>query len=496
MKNILFFSNQGLSPFHLAVELEILSNLRENKNNQIFILSCDAKLNGCFYNPTKNPVACAICESRTRTFHSKIGQIKKVSLVNRLTTDQTLDEIYSLEYLESLEYKGTNIGKGIASSFISLTRDFEVENPKYKSQLNQLYETAISAYELLKTALKQIKPQEVYLFNGRFAESHVLIELCKKASITYFTHEAASTGHYLLFKNSLPHSIQYRKEVMASTWEKEQAIVRENIAIDFYEKKRNGTFKEAYMHTQNQQKYLLPVEWNPSKKNVVIFNSSEDEMKVIEEWKHNLYRSQNEAIEKICSHYLPNEDIHFTLRIHPNLGKVDNQQSRELNDFDFNNLTIIKANDVIDSYALIEHADLVLSFGSTIGIEATYLKKPSLMFGRTFYEDEDATYNPKSYHEIYTLIDSINLPPKSQNNTYKYGYFMSTFGTEYKHLEYRSHNDVSFRGTKISKWNPQLLGRLMAYLKFLPSWYKLSKIFLRREPRLSELTKLYHQIRK
>ena len=39
----------------------------------------------------------------------------------------------------------------------------------------------------------------------------------------------------------------------------------------------------------------LPANFDASLMNIAIFNSSEDEMKVIEEWKLDLYKSQNEV---------------------------------------------------------------------------------------------------------------------------------------------------------------------------------------------------------
>lgn len=494
MNKILFFSNQGLSPFHLAVELEILNNLKKDKKNEIIVLSCNAQLKGCFYNPTKNPLACALCESRSNTFHKKQGT-KTTTLKNLNVIKQNTPSINSLEQLESLEYNGINIGKGVASSFISISRDYSVENPKHFLKIQALHIQAIDACNSFMEALKRYKPNEVYLFNGRFAETHVLIQLCKKNKIPYYTHEAASTGNYLVFKNSLPHSILYRKDLMREIWEKENVAYREKVANDFYRRKRMGTFNETNKHTENQQLNTLPKTWNASKINIVLFNSSEDEMKVIDEWKHNYYTSQNQVIKKLCSAFLDQQQFHFTLRVHPNLGTVDNQQSREITNMTYRNLSIIQPRDKTDSYALIENSDLVISFGSTIGVEATYLQKPSIMFGRTFYEDENATYNPKSFDELFTFIRS-KLSPKPKESTFRYGYFMSKFGTSFSDLKYKNHNDVSFKNEKISKWNLRLPIKAIQYTIFVKNWIELTRIFFNRAPRIGDIRKLYHQMSK
>src|SRR5690606_20179770 len=136
----------------------------------------------------------------------------------------------------------------------------------------------------------------------------------------------------------------------------------------------------VFTDTQTQNK--LPDNFDPSKTNIAIFNSSEDELKVIEDWKNDIYSSQNDAITSIVKNYLKNPDFHFYLRVHPNLGKLDNAQSKEIEKMDFKNLTVIPAFSKIDSYALMDACDKTITFGSSIGLEATYWRKPSILFGK------------------------------------------------------------------------------------------------------------------
>ncbi len=63
-KNVLIFSNQGLSTLHLGYELEIINDLL-NKNKNVYSLTCNNILSSCFFNPTHNLIACSICEVKT-----------------------------------------------------------------------------------------------------------------------------------------------------------------------------------------------------------------------------------------------------------------------------------------------------------------------------------------------------------------------------------------------------------------------------------------------
>lgn len=495
MNKILFYSNQGLAPLHLGIELEIISELLKDKNNKIVTVTCNSKINGCFFNPTKNILACALCESRTRHFQSTFKGLQRDSLVKISNKFNLPTQITSLTDIENLTYKGINIGRGIASSLISITRDFEIEKPHHYNKLIEIYKLSIEAYDTLIVKIETEQPDEVYFFNGRFAESYVLLEICKKKKITYYTMEVASIGKYQIFKNSLPHSIKKRDKLLKELWTTSKINEKEQKAIAFYERKRKGVFEEQYMHTKNQELFKLPEHWNNTKRNIVIFNSSEDEMKMIEEWRHDLFDFQNDVIVKICETFSENDDFHFYLRVHPNLGVVDNVQMREISQFNFPNLTIIYPDESIDSYALLENAEKVITFGSTIGIEATYHKVPSIVFGRAFYENTDATYMPKSYSELFDLITSDNLAPKPKENTYSYGYFVSTFGTPFENFQYKDKNHAFFKGKKVKRGYFSTFKYLILYLKYAPHWLRLTKVFTGKPLKIYHLTKLLHQIK-
>jgi hypothetical protein len=446
----LFFSNQGLGPLHLGIELEVLEQLKADANNDISIVHCNAVLNGCYFNPTKNILGCALCTSRTKSLHNKLGLPRGESLKN-YHRELTLPKVNSLEELLDLTIEGINIGRGIASSLISLKRDYEINDDKFGDIINELGQTAYISFLNFKYFIELHSPDQVFFFNGRFSECHVIKELCIANNINYITLEVASKGKYMMYKNALPHSISFKNELMNKVWEQSDSQLREKNAINFYTLKRKGTYKKAINHTKNQIRNKLPKDFNPNKHNIVIFNSSEDEMKVIEEWNHNYYSSQNEAIHKICSALTHDYSIKIYLRVHPNLGAVSNRQTKELKGLNLGNLEIIPPTSDIDSYSMMEAADCVLTFGSTVGIEATFFGKPSIMFGRSFYEQLDAVYTPNTIDETIKLLQDKSLKPKPKQNTYKYAHFISTYGIPFNGFAYQDKNNASYKGIKFKK---------------------------------------------
>jgi hypothetical protein len=462
---VLFFSKQGLHPLHLGTELELMKSLLD-EGHEVFSLICNSDLQSCYSNPSHNIIACSICSARSLVFFKRIGVNPKniFHLKNfKEASNITIPNFSSLKDILNFHYKGINIGRGVASSTISIERDYEITAKKQQNELLEFQlKTAINAMLNFEYYLDQLQPDFVYLFNGRFAELHPLKEICKKRGIDFYTFErASSNSKYQTFKNSVTHSISTRKELMEDLWNNSKIddASKARIAESWFNDKRLGKAKNNKNFLDKQTRDKIPNELikNNSKSNIAIFNSSEDEMKAIGEWDTHLYDYQNHAIKSIIERFQSNSNYHFYLRIHPNLGKVDNKQTSELKSFSSPNLTIIKPFDDVDTYALIQACDKVISFGSTTGIEATYWGKPSILFGRSFYEQIGAAYEPQSYEELEALIKSNDLKPKPKESTYKYGFFLQSYGIPHQYFFFNDKHNSSFEGKKLKRIYPQTI---------------------------------------
>ena len=114
---------------------------------------------------------------------------------------------------------------------------------------------------------------------------------------------------------------------------------------------------ENWFSFLEKQTFELPENWDESKKNILICNSSEDEFASLnDEWKNHLYANQTDGIVQIINDTKDIENIHIYLRIHPHLAKVSNSDLTELLAIKSQHLTIIPANSLISTYHLVKHA--------------------------------------------------------------------------------------------------------------------------------------------
>lgn len=484
MKKALIISNQGLSTLHLGIELEVIEKIATDFD-QVVYSTCDSATLSCYFNPTGNPIGCAICQARNIKFHQllPIKNLKHIPFPKE-QVEEIAREITNNSHvpIENWSVNGVNIGRGILSSVISLKRDYNVYDKNVKPLIYEELNVALKAIKGFEKLYNLVNPDEVFLFNGRFSETYPIVSYCKFHEKDFNTVEVGSTNQkYEIYKNQLPHSIIARKENMWTLW-KNAPDLKYKMADKWFTDKIHGQHKDDKNYTENQKKSLLPDNFNRSKINISIFNSSEDEMKAIEEWQHNIYSTQNEAIKTIVEHYQPKEKIHFYLRMHPNLANLNNTQVNDALSLKYTNLTIIPSSDPIDTYALIDSSDIVISFGSTVGLEATYKNKISIMLGKSFYSDMNAVYEPKSFDEVFDLINNVNnLVPKPKENALPYAYYVSNRGENFLNFTYENKHKSYYRNVKMNRFYISTFLKAFIYFLNLPHFIqKFLKLYGRR----------------
>ena len=119
------------------------------------------------------------------------------------------------------------------------------------------------------------------------------------------------------------------------------------------------------------------------------------------------------------------------------------------------NLYIFNEEDNTSSYQVIEISDIVVVYGSTIGIESLYLKKPVIVTGSSFYYGTNAILKhsytlPSIKKNIYQIIKENNEINKNKDllkeSSYPYAYWAYTHGYNFKNFKQEGPIDGKFLG--------------------------------------------------
>ena len=436
---------------HFETDLELMQSHRD-AGGEVLALACERKLRTCEPNPEHAAAVCALCEGRFRAGMAWLrGDRLRVRGFHALDADEQAQvdalarrEWSDLAQVRAFRLEGADIGLAAISSLVSALRESEPDIALHRERLGALLATAATVYFSLRRQLAAQPVDALAIFNGRFAALRPALRAAQQRGIPAWVHERA--GYVERFQVSLdtyPHDLAAIKRGIETCVPPEGLDdAQRQAALDWFAQRRAGVVQSWHSFTAAQEAGRVPESLGKAVLDVGIFNSSEDEFVAIEEWTNPFYATQNEGIERLLADLGDDPRIQFHLRMHPNLSGQRNTQMAGLAALQarFPRLTVIPADSKVSTYALLDAVDIVLSYGSTIGIEACHAGKPSVLMGHGMYEDLGVATRPRSHAELVALLDAAasgRMPPPPVDplpGILKFGHYQNVRGQAFAHL--------------------------------------------------------------
>lgn len=451
---VVVFNSHLFWPPHYETELELIS-LHLDQGDDVVQVYCDAQYPNCDLNPFLKISTCLECGAFRKKGYNAVGRaFTKTPLPQLIPADAARIEalpfsFQTLEEIQEVVLDGFEIGFAVASSIICILRDPKPDFKAFEDTVRRYMIGSAGTFLSFKRWLLENKPDRVYVFNGRLAHTKAILTACKQTGVTCMVHERGSDKElYYLSLNTTVHDFHYIQTEIIQNWQEKEEKKREEDAERFYTKRKAGDLGFWYSFTKDQQD-ILPENWNHAPKKVVIFNSSEDEFASLsKEWKNELYPTQLDGIKRMASEITDDDKLHLFLRVHPNLKGVENREKEQLYALQYKHLTVIPAESPVSTYRLMEEADVVITFGSTIGIEAAYWNKVSILAGKTLYKGLGSTYEPKSHQELIGMIRGT-LPPLDKTGAKMYGNYYLKVGIPFKYYQAEDFYQGTFNGIRL-----------------------------------------------
>jgi hypothetical protein len=451
MKIAIFAPYKRVAP-HFETELE-LAQRHIDSGDQVEYISCTGELSNCDFNVEKDRQSCMECSLRQNAGLKLLsGKIKTRSFTGSGDPmPAKIPAFKSIDQLKHYEIGGFDIGYACMSSLVSKVRDPIPDLQLHKAVLDRLINSAWTTFSSTRRYLSQFKPDQAYVFNGRFSSMRAILRACQVEGVPCAIHERGfDKNHYQLYLNELPHDIDYMQSRFEENW---QAAVSEDVRMHlgakWFEDRRKCIETNWKSFVKNQTTGRLPENFDKARRNIAIFISSEDEFVAISDsWCHPIYSDQVTGIRLILNALGDRDDVHFYVRVHPNLAGLNNSQTQALKSLAGDSLTVIPAESPVDTYQLLLSCEKTVSFGSSVGIEACYWQRPSIMLGASLYRGMGGTYEPQTHSEAIDLIDR-HLEPLPQTPALKYGYWFQTHGIPFKYFVAADLFSGTFKGTNV-----------------------------------------------
>lgn len=417
--------------------------------DECVLIHCSGELPVCTINQQHKLSTCYLCRHRFKQGIKWLGRKFKVERVGNLSIDQhrlirevTERDFGSTQSIEEFELESDDVGSAAISATISALREPYPDYHQYKDLIHKNLTTAILVHYSIKNLLEKYKPDRLVLFNGRVSTQRPALRIGVAKNIETFVIESGWDGdlnRHILTKETYSHNVDkcsnYIDEVFKTQKYSEQEKLK--IGLSFFEQQRKTPFASGNSLTLKGDSF----EVNDCKI-VTIFNSSEDEFVCVPECKNPFYRNEEEALTRIIGDLLNLGTVKVILRVHPNLRGINNSQTDAIYRIKerFNDgLTVFDADSKVDSYDLMQQSDIVVTFGSTTGIEAAYHGKTSVLMGRAFYESLSCIIKPQSHSDFVQFVDQCErnivqpdylTASERLRELAQYGFFARKFGYE------------------------------------------------------------------
>lgn len=451
---VMIYTPVVLWPVHFETDLEIARRYLDD-NWEVTFLQCRRSLPVCTQNRGHIRTVCYNCMSRYSAGITWLGP-GKVDVQDFLFLAE--EERKAIAYLAKLSFTtveevraivldGVEVGVAALSTLITLIRTPQPDVVKNRALIIKYLQAAATSFYSVRNQIRFHCPDAFVLFNGRFAELFGALRAAQGESIALFVHERSGVlERYSLTPDVSPHDLSTAKRIIEEIYAGSVLpdTDKQTIASGWYDDRRAGKSQSWYSFSSHHQSGLLPP-FSPGKLKIAIFNSSEDEMEAFEEWKNPLYASQTDGLRLIISFIEQLGTFQCFLRIHPNLAGFDNAQTRDTERLalDHPTLTVIAADSPVSSYELIDACDLIITFGSTVGIEAAFAGKHSVLLGRSQYESLGCCSVPSSHVEFIILLSRFAKgdtelfpdPVARREGAIKYGFYYKEWGHLYRYVK-------------------------------------------------------------
>ena len=307
------------------------------------------------------------------------------------------------------------------SSLISFFRDSGPFNTQRQKRKKRRYEKiALNVFQQTLDIIEDYADiTDIYIPNGRFVDQKAfsLAAQSLKPEITkHYFERGFSPNMYYLGSNSLHDRVSIQREI--SNFSEPRFIVE---ATEWFNSRKTNRNVNEFVYRWRTE--AIGLDSNGTRKLAILFNSSNDEFVSLGPlWNDSAWKSQWEAFSIVAERLL-NLGYEIVVRLHPNgLNKSRREKKREKEQIkSFKNLfpgvKVYDPGEQINSYFLIQQADLVVVWNSTIGLEASHMGKSVVCLNAAEWDRSVPVLCVKSLQDLAKLeidqqILDFTLPAK------------------------------------------------------------------------------------
>ena len=333
--------------------------------------------------------------------------------------------------IRELTYRGSGMGRSILQVHPDANTPIRDDYEWPARYLTEAMRSYAWAYDQAYALIQQRKLTTVVVYNGRFTHDRAVAAAAKGlgARTLYYDTGGYQTDFDLTTADTHDwQHLQERMKEMSARWGHDG----DELGAKWFTDRQEHTDQNNSIFTSEQEIGHLP-DLPENGRLLVFFSSSGDEIAELEiDW-DSYFQSQENALRSLAEVCRQRPETTLVVRTHPHMRlKPADDLKRWIQAVDQIAPDMhFGPESSIDSYALMQRADVVFTYGSTSGIEAAFLGRPSVVMGPSAYDTLGCVRRISTVDDIDDCIDTP--PPTAPERAIPFGLMMQRRGFTYSH---------------------------------------------------------------
>ena len=340
--------------------------------------------------------------------------------------------------LRAYELADSKVGLATLSSASSLTTiQYPSDLREFGTVLGPAWRSAHRSLRIGE-AVRALGYDRIVIFNGRHCYSRPFCDILEQGSEVVRYEQGAAGNRYIANAGSVHHPEPLVRIIEGYAFDRHSGEA-------FFESRmaRHGSTEVAIL-TATQRPGELPARMEIGNA-VTFFTSASDEMfAVTDDPLYGDFLTQHEialALSDACRA----AGRQLLVRLHPHLRFKHPAWKREWDfaELERRGVLVIDPDDPADSYSMLRASRAVVTTGSTIGFEASYLGIPNAVVGTWLSGCLGASIVANSPEAIARFVAEPGLPPRARERALLFGSFYRTGGKLLPELDVATHPNLA-----------------------------------------------------
>ena len=292
-----------------------------------------------------------------------------------------MENPFDLEYWDA--YNGV-MGKSVFSNLVtSLEMSMFTNSKKWKRKCRNQIKDFLHTVQIIENLL--IHGNEIvclFVPNSRFPTQAAAGLVASQRDVLEISYESGGNSEELVHVDEWPPINRIRQQQDFES--KINELSRSQSVNDTKTGKNKDKVLEIIDPTK--KKYNFSNNLSGNRLAVYFYGSDDEYVGLGDSWPVHRWRNQFEALEEVIPYLISNR-FDVVLRHHPNSMNKPWREMRRIHELGrFDNTWIIPSYERVQSKDLIDLADVVITWGSTVGIESVLAGKPLWLLSHTYYD--------------------------------------------------------------------------------------------------------------